>query len=1266
MEPTINTFPVFEANQVLTNRHLNMVVDYLDQQERLTRANLVGIGIVCGLELSVNAASSTLLFTRGCAVTSQGYLIVESDDVTLTCYREYTLPEGDSYAPFMNGASQLPMWELFPDGEPNTTLLSSPTGFLTGKSVVLFVELNGEDLSDCSPNNCDDKGSEVTVTIRRLLMRNTDIATMMALLQSATDQSPILALPDIKLLKYDVPRTSLITSQQVLDAFQAVVKKPALVTAMQQALNDCFTAFAPIVGDVYPNNPFLGFTSTYGFLESLPVTEAQARFLQYYMDLFADLIAAYDELRDKGHEALCFCVPSDDYFPRHVVLGPQSCTGWYPSPASCCDCEALRKTVVMLFRRLVELTTTFTNNPALPNSSRFQKTDSQIRITPSRIGNVPLSAKAIPYYYKFDGATPLYRLWNQELTDRWRANHNMAYRSFEYQPPAPGFVRNALEHDLEAFNFLRIEGHIGKDYRRAIRTITSIRNANRLSFDVVALRTGELSEDVAVNLSKYTCHFNDLEAMYDALRLELMCLAKKSLSTFGRRPYKRGSAIAAAAFDSGSTSSNRSESMPAKSWFEEMTKELFSEPETMGTFFVERVRSNGFNDVNVPGEPTAVVTTLSAMVALVRFTANLADDLHTIDWDEFEDTYRRLKKLSEDVGRASTAGAEEDLTLKELNQQLVSVVYACRIEGFISIRDEYMRRLLEIKRLQFLSEYVKEHPDVQHKAGVPVGGTFILVYHDDSGDEVDEDETPRRKLSLAQQLFGNVEFKQSRSATVRSKLFRAAAARGSGGAIERAREALRRADLLDAQSNAFERLFDDMPNGTVIADFYLPYRCCSDCPPIQFVISDTPEPLSQSPTLTAQLGCTTTTGLAEVTLTVDGGKEPILLSIDGAAGIPLPTSTQLSTGSHTLQVTDADGLRSAPISVFVPQALQATTPVFTDNQGSATYTATFAISGGTAPYTVSSGTVSGSSISVGPIDSGNTVTVVVSDASRCTTSVTLVHNVEPLCDKPCDGNALRCRFPAWAPRPVKNIPYSYESVKNFEVQIADADGSRLFDQDLGSQVQQIVSRQTAITDATYDVVMDAVCEQINSIIAEKLGTDFFEVSYDATNGGTIVIERYVCHEFAIKLDFSITAGNAKHAESWEYSPKGAHVRQRSPGKGNYRVPPFGCIDRNKCLGTTGTDCKVSVRGIKPVQGPNGAQLVAELDSGVDPNSLRYFWRLDTPGLVFANTPEVSVPAGIKALRVQLLVIDSQGCWFFGEAVFTPDRTTPVRFIARPR
>jgi len=55
------TFRFSKRNQVLTSGHLNDVFDFLDEQTRLTRSNLIGIGIVCGLEIKLDASAATAI-----------------------------------------------------------------------------------------------------------------------------------------------------------------------------------------------------------------------------------------------------------------------------------------------------------------------------------------------------------------------------------------------------------------------------------------------------------------------------------------------------------------------------------------------------------------------------------------------------------------------------------------------------------------------------------------------------------------------------------------------------------------------------------------------------------------------------------------------------------------------------------------------------------------------------------------------------------------------------------------------------------------------------------------------------------------------------------------------------------------------------------------------------------------------------------------------------------------------------------------------------
>ncbi|MEL6660131.1 MAG: hypothetical protein AAFR36_26945, partial [Bacteroidota bacterium] len=53
IDPNIS-FPYFVSNQVLTARDLNNMVEYMESQNRLSRIQILGIGIVAGFQVSVN------------------------------------------------------------------------------------------------------------------------------------------------------------------------------------------------------------------------------------------------------------------------------------------------------------------------------------------------------------------------------------------------------------------------------------------------------------------------------------------------------------------------------------------------------------------------------------------------------------------------------------------------------------------------------------------------------------------------------------------------------------------------------------------------------------------------------------------------------------------------------------------------------------------------------------------------------------------------------------------------------------------------------------------------------------------------------------------------------------------------------------------------------------------------------------------------------------------------------------------------------------
>ncbi len=510
MEPTQNSYPVFVANQVLTSRHLNEVFNYLDEQDRLTRANLVGIGIVCGMEISipVSDGKTTIYVSRGCGVTSQGHLIVVPEEgLTLVSYKaDYLIPDDVDYPEFRNPDTrkQYPLWELFPAGEQATVALGSDSdaGFLDDKAVLLFLELKKTSLRNCSPKNCDDKGSEVTTLVKPLLIEKANLDKIINAanllsdnLSSGDPETTLLQrldLPDIRLPRFDVSNTTPVTSNDIFEGFLKVFHVN-LVSNTAKALSAAYEAFRPLLREIYQDDPFKEiFMKKFGFLEKSPTTSDQVYFLQYYYDFFDDLLQAYDEFRWKGVGLVCACCPQEGLFPHHLMLGSLSPIkpteniyrqNFIASPAISACAERSRE-VVQLFMRLVDMIQRFTDTPE----------ERGTRITPSNMGDGTLSDKAIPYYYQQDGTPPLYQLWSYEKTRRHRAHLNLSYRYNEYKKyepqPLPDFVSNPLHYDLEPHNFLRIEGHLGKTYQNVLNELLPMIAENRLPIDVVALRTG--------------------------------------------------------------------------------------------------------------------------------------------------------------------------------------------------------------------------------------------------------------------------------------------------------------------------------------------------------------------------------------------------------------------------------------------------------------------------------------------------------------------------------------------------------------------------------------------------------------------------------------------------------------------------------------------------------------------------------------------------------------------------------------------------------
>lgn len=1251
MDATELTYPVFEANQVLNSTHLNGLFRYLDEQTRLTRANLIGIGIACGLEVSVTASSaagSAVGLSKGCGVTSQGYLVIEPADLALTHVRAYTVPPDPGYAPFTDAAANPPkqfdVWELLPSDSPDIDAhdvhpLDAGGPALADKAVVLFLELNRGQLRNCGPNNCDDRGAETTATVRRLLVTVTDLDRIIAATSQPTltdlgaDLTERLALPDLRMPRINVPNTGPVSPQAVLRAFQNTFRADGLAARTATALSALYQAFQPLVGDLYPSDPFSGFGDRFRFLDTDPVTPAQVRFLPYYWDLFDDLFAAYDEVRWKGLDLYCACCPDEGLFPQHLMAGvlvPANFPGPKPdaadyrhrflhSPATG-DCADRTREVRTLFRRLVEMVTCFTETAP---------TDQGIRATPSRWGDAPLAVKAIPYYYDQSGTPPLYELWDPVKTARGRANQSLGYRAAGFQPPPPTFVTEPLRFDLEPNDFLRIEGHLGRTVQDVLESLLMLTKSHRLPIEVIALRTGTFDENVEIDLGRETCRFRDLETLYGTLRSELICFLVKEVQYFYALP--------------GPNADGARPIVPGLWLLKTFAPDFRAQPGTVG-HLVESIPSWRPGAGAIPPEvfAHAVATTLAGQAyqlvwAMSNLGGQFAEDLRQVDFAAVGNLYPQLVEVALRMDELRRSGTFDG---PGLSDRLDDIVFRCRLDPFEAIAAEYRRRVRDAKQASYLGHFLERHPGVQHKAGVPLGGTFVLVYHElpRQPTHTDPQASPGPRVDGGVGTVGGgvgltdvIPLDEHRSKLLSAVLGRLPyKAQLAEDPDLRLLYQLTTGTVLVPRppvSSTAEEVYLDaiagIPDGTVIADFFLPYACCSDCPPIEYQLP--PARLRVSTTQT----CTGADGSAEVTVTATGASGSPSVQVDGGAFHELGGALLLGVGNHTIVVRDAAGTESSPVTVAIPPRL-----VFGDSQrtidhGAGTYRIVATLHGGTPPYTADIGIVANAVYTSPAAALADPLTVTVTDAAGCTTEGRFESGEKP-CTLPCQGAALRAGYLFWLPTPSETLPISEFVAEVHAFVIAGAEGGPV---DVTDRVSAILAPQPGPIDpAGVTKLIQRWLGTINKVVAATVTSDqWVHLEYEPPPNpgttGTLFIDRLDCLDVRIVLTVSFRQGERRRKFEITYSSDGTSITEPPS---SLTIPPFHRSTSNKCPPGTPqvpvcerTDLTLDIR--RTGAHPDTVELSAVVTDGEDP--VAFLWE------VADGVPPLA--GGARASRVSL-------------------------------
>lgn len=504
----------FNPSQVLTEGQLNEFIDYFEDQDRLSRTRLSGVGVVCGFkstfidliaqpEMMMEKAQEsdtsllhTLEIKQGVGVTTDGDLVtlrqkgatsseatIDFDVKNYKYYREYT--DKFEYKHFRIEGQQEPLWELITEDEYKA-LGTNTEGFkllydfrdtIYNKVIILYLESYSNEENPCQDADCDNAGAEQVSNLKVLLADSGSVTNLIArgdakdTIYKAHNAYEELfnGLPKIE-AKRVILDADVKTAFDLKARFQNATDTAVKLSSGFGSIADMFKVSVNLGGQTLINKLTSLFENTSPRLEDY----------QYRYDLQKDLIDTYNEIKGLILHLDVDCCPSINSFPKHLLLGSVGAKlevgdhnrlrhSFYNSPVTTNDDEHYER-IIMLANRFVQ------------KINGFQAYIGPIKITPSRL-DVRLGDKAIPYYYNVN--KPLLTQWNFEKTKTDRETYNLSYHTTNLA--VEDFVQNPLNYNIDDNDFYRIEGHLGMPFETAYQNINDLKRQYGLAFDVMVL-----------------------------------------------------------------------------------------------------------------------------------------------------------------------------------------------------------------------------------------------------------------------------------------------------------------------------------------------------------------------------------------------------------------------------------------------------------------------------------------------------------------------------------------------------------------------------------------------------------------------------------------------------------------------------------------------------------------------------------------------------------------------------------------------------------
>ncbi len=800
-------YPVFEADQVLSQKDLNNMVSHLEEQDRISRKNLTGIGIVCGLDLTFENESKTVKVSCGTAVTSLGFEI-NFPESTFTHYHEIELSEQFLEPNITNEAFLSPIFqysaayktikncsELLNSAGDDELSIPIPADFFVNHVIILLLEVSLIDQKNCDTTNCNDKGKRMEFNLRPLVIPINE-KTLILL----KEYNPIENFGKIIFPRYNVPVKDLSTADDVLKGFQKIFLDTNNIELLAESIAKIHKAYQPILNK---KTDFSALQNVKNLLQNTINITKESIQVQYIWDWFFDLAESYNEIAHFSAINPAICCVDEKLFPFHVVLGNDAENSENLKTPFFKTSYSSKKEVT----KITELNLLFERIKHLLLNWKID--DTEIRITPSSYGNLALSRKAMPFYYK--DFLILKNIWNPKLSSKNKQNIPLSYQSEKKGYTQLEYLQKPLLFDIEPYNFFRIEGHIGKNYKDALEDLNLLKESQNLPFKITALNAVDfVGKEVLI--SNFEGRWDDLETDYDLAR-----------------------------------------------------KRLYNITEFVINWIIKN--KTPLNDQGIISESNLASFTL----LLSQIKGLLTEDLMEFlpNSDSFQEIFKQLNLIFVFhracilLGKTTLNILTEDLIdrFDDINELFLE-------DPFQVIVDEAQFRWENTYKKMFLSHFVNTYSGLEHKAGVTKGGTFVIVYVDSSIFKTLK--TPIKNIEILQsattykdlisknfnettkaELTESVKLKSFRRQTItipttieleankeQTEKIKTSFLENAKYSIERKFPAetgrLLYKDLVDSMEFGFIRKpktakFEKM----VIADFFLPYICCSEGNPVE-------------------------------------------------------------------------------------------------------------------------------------------------------------------------------------------------------------------------------------------------------------------------------------------------------------------------------------------------------------------------------------------------------------------------------------------------